>query len=132
MSRFLVISIVAVVAIVVYELLMSMGQDEVVKSWPQPQEIAYDAKGPYALYVLRGPFIWKKLNGPTRTYLLWIDQANSPPSHGHEKQYQFAEYVDVESHIDRCTVEWNPEGVTFLEPTGHRVFVPKNAFIGGR
>jgi hypothetical protein len=28
--------------------------------------------------------------------------------------------------------EWTPEGVTFIEADGHRLFVPHEAFVGGR
>ena len=39
---------------------------------------------------------------------------------------------DVDVHIRQSTVEWTAECVAFAEATGHRLFIPKKMFFGGR
>jgi hypothetical protein len=47
--------------------------------------------------------------------------------------YRFTnELENVEVYIQRSTTEWTPEGVTFVEADGHRLFMPRAVFVGGR
>jgi len=38
----------------------------------------------------------------------------------------------IDDHIRKSSVEWTEDGLTFKEITGHRLFIPKQMFIGGR
>jgi len=57
---------------------------------------------------------------------------------GHFKEYGFNEgnkinnnwkKLNVKEYIDNCTIIWEKNGVTFVEPSGHKLFFPKETFI---
>lgn len=52
--------------------------------------------------------------------------------YGHWTEYEFHNYGNEPNYFARCAVAWTANGVTVTEPTGHTLFIPKNAFIGGR
>ena len=65
-------------------------------------------------------------------YEVWITRAASPDS-GYVVNHSFAEQsFDTDATIRACKVEWSPDGVTVLEPTGQRLFVPEKLYRGGR
>jgi hypothetical protein len=39
---------------------------------------------------------------------------------------------DLGPYAKRAVVTWSDAGVTFEEPSGHRLFIPKAAYAGGR
>ena len=57
---------------------------------------------------------------------------HEPLLYGHWTEYEFHNYSNDSDYFTRCVVTWEPEGVTITEPTGHKLFIPKKAFIGGR
>jgi hypothetical protein len=106
--------------------------DRVIKQWCQPKEIDYQSFDPYCLSVVEGSREWSNLEFPRRHYL-FIGRGTAAPGYGHYLDYTFHPgYEDVDAHVARSSVEWSPEGVTFIEATGHRLFIPKAMFIGGR
>ncbi|MCX7879011.1 MAG: hypothetical protein N2510_10300 [Ignavibacteria bacterium] len=44
----------------------------------------------------------------------------------------YPEYSVAESEIEKLKVIWTSEGVEILFSTGHKLFVPKERFTGGR
>jgi hypothetical protein len=56
------------------------------------------------------------------------------PAYGHYVEFSFHPGYDedLDSHIKSSRVEWSETGVTFNEPSGHILFIPKQMFIGGR
>jgi hypothetical protein len=61
-----------------------------------------------------------------------VSHVHTELGYGHWTEYEFHNYHNEPDYFTRCAVDWTADGVTLTEPTGHRLFVPKNAFIGGR
>ena len=111
---------------------MNARSDRIVKQWHQPKDIDYKSFDPYTLSIIEGAIDWNNLSLPRRHYM-YVGRGTEAPSYGHYLDYSFhAGFGDIDAHIGRSTVEWSAEGVTFIESTGHRLFVPKAMFIGGR
>ena len=112
--------------------LLGRSTDRVIKQWQQPAEVNYGSFDPYCLSVIEGSRDWGKGDFPRRHYL-FVGRGTAAPSYGHSCDYEFhASSEDVDAHVAQSSVEWTPQGVTLLEATGHRLFIPKKAFIGGR
>jgi hypothetical protein len=45
---------------------------------------------------------------------------------------EFENYWDTDAFIKKSDVKWSTNGITFATASGHRVFIPKTMFIGGR
>jgi hypothetical protein len=62
--------------------------------------------------------------------------ATAAPTYGHSVKYSFHPsselFNDEEAHIKLSKVEWTEECVTFLEASGHKLFIPRVMFVGGR
>ncbi|MBL8796275.1 MAG: hypothetical protein JNM56_20415 [Planctomycetia bacterium] len=111
---------------------MNARSDRVVRQWLAPEDVQYGSYDPYALSVVEGALDWN-LPRLRRRHYLFIGRGTEAPSYGHYLDYTFHPGgKDIDTHIGRSTVEWTPDGVTFVEATGHRLFVPKAMFIGGR
>ncbi|QJW96141.1 hypothetical protein FTUN_3697 [Frigoriglobus tundricola] len=61
-----------------------------------------------------------------------VSHVHGDSLYGHWTEYEFHNYHNEPDYFLRCVVTWAPDGVTLTEPTGHKLFIPKNAFIGGR
>jgi hypothetical protein len=96
-------------------------------NWVQPDEIDYGSFGPYSLTV------WEvsPLLAPWPRYEVWVTRRGDP-YYGHATGYEFHNSTGDEDYFDRCVVDWTPDGVAITEPSGHRLFIPKSAFVGGR
>jgi len=65
-------------------------------------------------------------------YEVWITRAGSP-DYGYVVHHSFAwQDFDTNATIRACKVEWSPAGVTLIEPTGQRLFVPQKLYRSGR
>lgn len=65
-------------------------------------------------------------------YEVWITRAGSP-DYGYVVHHSFAwEGFDTNATIRACKVEWSPAGVTLVEPSGQRLFVPEKLYSKGR
>jgi hypothetical protein len=40
--------------------------------------------------------------------------------------------ADLATYLSTARVDWSELGVTFEEGSGHRVFIPRRAYVGGR
>jgi hypothetical protein len=65
------------------------------------------------------------------TYAIYVGRDAGTPSYGHEMPFQFYGY-DVPAEIQASVVAWSEDGVSFTAPSGHRLFIPKAMFLGGR
>jgi len=100
--------------------------------WPSPE-------GNYHLIVLKGDTDWGGFPIFTRPhYFFYAGRESHNPTYGHHLSYEFhpemAGYFenDLSIYLQKSTVTWSPEGLTFEEPSGHRLFIPKSAYEGGR
>ena len=95
-----------------------------VHHWKQPPTVNYQS-GPYAMTV----YETSPILSPYHQYEVWVGW---DPSYGHATEYGFHTRNANADYFEQCRTEWSPEGVTLIEPTGHKLFIPKDAFIGGR
>jgi hypothetical protein len=57
-----------------------------------------------------------------------VGKAKSVSAYGHYKEYSFPNANhENDDYIARCSVTWNGHGATFVEPSGHTLFIPKTA-----
>ena len=101
----------------------------------QPPTVAYGSFDPYCLSVVEGSRDWSGLLllNVKRRYYLFIGRGKDAPAYGHYVDFTFTfGGDDLSAFIKASKVEWTPNGVTFTAKTGHALFIPKSAFIGGR
>ncbi len=121
----------------VFIVIMHRAPRSVVAEWKRPDSIDYQSFGPYYLSVLRDGPDWSGFPlHVSRNYSLYVGRESGTPTYGHVVKHSFHpgadHYHDEETHIKASRVEWTAEGVTFHERSGHRVFIPKSMFVGGR
>ena len=67
------------------------------------------------------------------TYEVFIGRGKSAPAYGHYVPFPSHPGVnDPETFIRNSKVEWTTEGVNLILERGHKLFIPKGMFIGGR
>jgi len=105
----------------------------VLKSWQQAVEINYKSHDPYFLNVVEDnwdlghiPFSMK------RNYFIYVGKEKIKITYGHVKNYSFEYHQDIQKYLETCQVAWTSDGVTFIEPSGHKLFIPVGSFSGGR
>lgn len=104
----------------------------VVAQWPQAANVQYHSFDPYSLSVIETGMDYFILPWHP-TYEIFVGRGTSADAYGHSVRYSFhPEYTNREAHIRSSKVEWSPDGVTLIEGSGHRLFIPKTMFIGGR
>lgn len=72
-----------------------------------------------------------------RRRYVYVGRDDIPTGYGHVTSFDLhPEMVDpvleAEAYAKRVTVTWSDAGVTLEEPSGHRLFLPRRAFAGGR
>lgn len=104
-------------------LLLNQEGGRRVQAWEQ---------APYRADLCEGRKIWAPFDHRHREHRLWIGRRENPPceGYGHEILWRFAE--DGKTYLEKVALNWTTEGAEMSEPDGHRVFIPKEAFIGGR
>lgn len=106
---------------------MTRPADRVIQTWRQPD-------GAYCLSVVEGDTDWRgMLFGNTRQrYSLYVGRNCGQPGYGHFIDFTPMGYLDTEDLFKRSTVNWQADGVMFSFPVGHKLFIPKDAYEGGR
>jgi hypothetical protein len=108
------------------------SSNQVVAQWTQPQSVRFDGYDPYCLSVVEKAIDYFTLPW-TRTHEVFIGRGRAAPGYGHGVCFSFfPNDQDMNSFIRESTVEWTPAGVTLTQASGHHIFIPKAAFIGGR
>ena len=117
----------------VFAFMLKGSYGAVLVRWDQPPGVNYKSNDPYTVYVVDESSWWnvfhRKKWGSVRVVKKSLDEQNG---YGHYTEYEFHNYHGEDDYFARCSTEWTPEGITISEPTGHTLFVPKKAFIGGR
>ena len=110
--------------------LLNRPSDRVIWQSCQPESVKYDFYH-YCLYVGKGSLDWSRFPYTLgQRYYLVI---GSTPTYGHYKEYSFTSGLeDIDTYIKKSELEWTAEGLTFKEKSGHRLFFPKEWFVGGR
>lgn len=116
-------------------MLWAHGQSlRVVAHWPQSSAVQYELGGPYHFLVVEGDRDWRGFPFSFgRNYFLLVGREISGDQSGYRVDHSFHPPApDIEAHIRNCSVEWTPLGVWFHEPSGQRLFIPKEAFAVGQ
>ena len=94
----------------------------------QPPEIDYgrDEEGRYALRIYAGSIKW---NSPDWSRRSEIAVARYPFEHG---DYGHGIELDITGSPDVSETLWSTDGIELIFKTGHRLFIPMSAFLGGR
>jgi hypothetical protein len=107
---------------------------KVLAQWKQPADITYDGWGPYYLSIVESDRDWRGFPlHVERNYFIYAGRDAGTPSHGHMIKYSFhANSDDIQQFLGKALARWATEGVTLELRSGHRLFIPKAMFIGGR
>ncbi len=105
----------------------------VIGHWAQSSAVEYSANGPYNFMVVESDRDWRGFPFSFgRHYFLLIGHEISGDQTGYQVDYSFHPGAEnIEAYIRNCAVEWTPLGVWFQEPSGQRLFIPKEAFAAG-
>lgn len=128
----LIMGFVAVLFAVPLLLVLQWPVGTVVGHWDQPPHIKYGSFEPYTVYVIDESSWWNIANRKRFSRVGICSSVHGGPDYGHYTDYTFHNYSSEDDYFTQCSAEWTPEGVAILEPTGHKLFIPKSAFIGGR
>jgi len=124
-----------IVALLALLVLMVWPTRRVLLTSCQPAEAPYDNLGPYCLSVVEtdaGPLSLPDL-GLERHHALFVGRGDGAPAYGHWVDYSpNPGGQDLQRYLEAAEVDWQPDGLTFRERSGHSVFVPAEQFIGGR
>ena len=107
---------------------------KVVARWKQPTDITYDNRGPYYMSVVESDLDWRGFPlYVERNYVIYVGRDAGTPSYGHMIKYSFHAFSDdIEQFLREAKAQWTDKGVTLELPSGHRLFIPKAMFVGGR
>ena len=125
------------IAALILAVLLNRPSLKVVAQWQQPKDIIYHSFDPYYLSVVEDNLDWSHVPFVLpRNYFIYVGTDSGKPIHGHVIKYSFHpsmdDLYDEPAHIKKSTVDWSADGVTFNEASGHKLFIPKQMFIGGR
>jgi hypothetical protein len=103
----------------------------VLLAWRSGKVILQDCDPSYCLRVAEGSKSYSLVASEQR-YEIWITR-RATPDHGYIVDHSFA-FNDFDSNVTirASKVEWSPDGVTLIEPTGQRLFVPERLYEGSR
>ncbi|HVU36992.1 MAG TPA: hypothetical protein VHC95_01520 [Opitutales bacterium] len=129
----LVTSVMGFIVGVVFITWLCLSSNQVVAIWTQPETVHYDGFDPYYLLVIEHGRKFEDF-GFRKIYAIYVGRDKDDPSYGHFIDFTFypGGAVDIETFIRDSKVEWTNDGVTFSPQSGHRLFIPKAMFIGGR
>jgi hypothetical protein len=107
------------------------SSDEVLARWKQPRSVDYGSFDPYTVFIVavgkRRSFFLERATHEVR-----VMHGDDPNTYGHVVEISLDLGLYDASFVQRSKVSWTGAGVEIEVPTGHRLFLPKAAFIGGR
>ncbi len=106
------------------------------KYWVQEEKQKYNDHR-YRLSVIETTRATGFFTTRERHYEVFISKQSVKPEldmmYGHYKEYGFeGNRKEVQEALEKCSVRWEKDGVWFVDDTGHRLFFPKETFMGGR
>jgi len=90
----------------------------------QGDYIKYNSYDPYCLSII------KQSQPLSSNYILMVSRKEDK-DYGHVLNYIDPHSVD-EKEIEKTRVIWSNEGIEVTFPAGHKLYIPKDKFIGGR
>lgn len=128
------IVIAALLLAIIFFGIFNYSSNRVIWQNCQPATVNYNSNYTYCFSVIEGGF--KLTLYPyqlSRIYYLFIGQKETTPNYGHSKTYSFTHEGDkMDDYIKKSQVIWDNTGLTFVESSGHRLFFPKELFLGVR
>ena len=109
----------------------------VLAQWQQPAELTYDDCGPYYVSIVERDIDWAGFPlHIEHNHFIYVGRDSGRLSYGHMIKFSFHpsfdDYYDLPASLQKTDVEWTAEGVEMTFDSGHRLFVPKKALMGGR
>jgi hypothetical protein len=109
---------------------LTRSADQELGHWTSPAGehlIVYEGDRDFSFFPLSVP----------RRHYLYVGRDSDPSGYGHRVSFDLhAGMVDPAApmavYVKRITVTWSDAGVSVEEPSGHRLFVPRRAYAGGR
>jgi len=110
---------------------------KVIAQWKKPSGLHYAGELDYFLSVVEAERDWRGFPiNVERRYFIYVGLDPGKPSYGHMIDFTFypdsKHYRDLAGYLKGSSAEWNDDGVTFVLPSAHRLFIPKTMFIKGR
>ena len=126
------IFIAAAIGILVVATILSWTRTTDVKAFSQPPGVVYSDDSPHTVVLqhVHAPIAALRLSDDSTSGLDHYEvYLGRDPSGGYGHHVRL-DATDMDP--TRLTVEWTTEGVSLNFESGHRVFVPAAAFVGGR
>lgn len=122
-------ALITITALVTLALLVAWSRPTNRRLWQhcQPQSVQYADGATYCLTVLERDVDWRWLPFTFTRHLDLFVARGPEATYGH-----VVDYGPRLADLDRAVVEWSPDGVTFTESSGHRLFIPAEAFLASR
>ncbi len=112
------------ILLVIFQMMGFVWKNTVVMESCQGDYIKYNSYDPYCAYII-------KQNQPLSSQYIILISRKGDKEYGH-----VVNYIDPtetsEENIKKTRVIWSNEGIEITFPAGHKLYVPKDKFIGGR
>ncbi len=112
------------IIVILFQLMGFTISDRVIMESSQGDYVKYNSFDPYKLQII-------KQSQPLSSDYIVLISRKGDNSYGH-----VINYIDPteqsEENIKRTRVIWNAEGIEITFPMGHKLYIPKERFIGGR
>ncbi len=109
-------------------LINGMSHGQVLLHSNQPSNIHYRSFDPYELRIQEGPAKYDSIFLLSDDRYLIIDIARKSSNFAYFHRVTF----DALGSREPSSVVWSQEGISLSYPKGHKLFIPKGSFIGGR
>jgi hypothetical protein len=112
------------IIVILFQLMGFTITDRVIMENSQGDYIKYNSQDPYTLSII------KQTQPLSSNYIVMIS-GKGDKSYGH-----VINYIDPaplsDEEIKKTLVIWNKDGIEMTFPMGHKLYIPKERFIGGR
>ena len=103
-----------------------------IAQWAQPIAVQYDSFDPYSLSIVEKGTDYSSILNWRPACEVFVGRGTNI-DYGHAVAFSFYPgSTKVDTFIRASTVSWSADGVTLIVGSGHRLFIPKAKFIGGR
>ncbi|MCC6866677.1 MAG: hypothetical protein IT280_11020 [Ignavibacteria bacterium] len=110
--------------LIIFQLLGFTYHEKVIMELVQGEYIKYNSYDPYKLRII-------KQYQPLGSKVIVMVSRSGDDSYGHVINYIDTAPVS-EDDIKLTRVIWNNEGIEMTFPLGHKLYIPKECFTGGR
>lgn len=110
--------------VTIFQLLGLTVTNKIVMETSQGDYVKYNSNDPYTLSII------KQSQPLSSNYIVLISGKNDK-SYGHVINYIDPQPLD-DNDIRKTRVIWNNEGIEMTFPHGHKLYIPKDRFVGLR